>query len=153
MASLQFLSALVSPPHYLNRLLTLQSLPSPISYICTQALFQWQIQLLLQIVLRDSKRMPNGTMLSFPCTCFPLASNIAAGSLGVVLESDFLLYTLMSPHVAPSSLLLPHSPNEMAGECPPPRAWKPESAGAFCLEVVRSAMHSSICLFNVQCQA
>ena len=118
--SLQFLSASVSPPCYLNRLLILPLLPSPISHIRTQALFQWQIQLLLQIVLCDSKGMPKGTMLSFPCTCFPLASNIATGSLDVMVESDFLLHTLLSPRVAPIPFLLPYSLNEMAGECPHP---------------------------------
>lgn len=118
--TLQFLSALVSPLCYLNRLLILPSLPSPISHICTQALFQLQIQLFLQIVFRDSKGMPNGTMLSFPCPCFPLASNIATGSSDVVMESDFLPHTLLSPHVAPIPFLLPHSPNEMARDAPTP---------------------------------
>lgn len=64
--------------------------------------------------------MPNGTMLGFLCACFSLASNIAADSLDVVVESDLLLHTLMSPRVAPIPFLLPHSPNEMAGECPCP---------------------------------
>lgn len=64
--------------------------------------------------------MPNGTMLGFLCACFSLVSNIAAGSLDVVVESDLLLHTLMSPRVAPIPFLLPHSPNEMAGECPCP---------------------------------
>lgn len=58
-----------------------------------QTLSQWQIQLLLQIVLRDSKGMPNGTMLGFLCACFSLASNIAAGFLDVVVESDLLLHS------------------------------------------------------------